>query len=113
MSWLGVGPSARRWPPIYSSSGTTSGRSAAAEAPARASSQWRSTPRTVPRWRSRLGAVLVTTGNLYAYGPVDRPLTEDLQLAATGTKGRVRAGIWSQARAAAEAGRVRVSEARA
>lgn len=61
----------------------------------------------------RTGAVLVTTGNLYAYGPVDRPLTEDLQLAATGTKGRVRAAIWSQARAAAEAGRVRVSEARA
>ncbi|MQS17738.1 NAD-dependent epimerase/dehydratase family protein [Streptomyces kaniharaensis] len=59
------------------------------------------------------GAVLVLLGNLYGYGPVDGPLTEDLPLAATGTKGRVRAAIWEQARALHEAGRIRVVEVRA
>ncbi|MBO4271986.1 NAD-dependent epimerase/dehydratase family protein [Microbispora triticiradicis] len=58
------------------------------------------------------GAVLVTLGNLYGYGPVDGPMTEDLPLAATGTKGRVRARMWEEMRAAHEAGRVRVTEVR-
>lgn len=31
-------------------------------------------------------ALLVSLGNLYGYGPVDGPLTENLPLAATGTK---------------------------
>lgn len=61
----------------------------------------------------RSGAVLVTMSNLYGYGPVDGPITEDLPLAATGTKGRVRAGMWRDAFAAHEAGRVRAVEARA
>ena len=59
------------------------------------------------------GAVLVTMGNLYGYGPVDHPMTEDDSLAATGTKGRIRAGMWTDALAAHRAGRVRVTEARA
>lgn len=59
------------------------------------------------------GAVLVTTGNLYAYGPVDGPLVESLPDAATGTKGRVRARMWAQARAAHRAGDVRAVEVRA
>jgi nucleoside-diphosphate-sugar epimerase len=59
------------------------------------------------------GAVLVTTGNLYGYGPVAGPITDDLPLAATGTKGRVRARMWTDALARHEAGRVRVTEARA
>jgi len=59
------------------------------------------------------GAVLVTLSNLYGYGPVDGPITEDLPLAATGTKGRVRARMWEEARAAHLAGRVRVTEVRA
>lgn len=59
------------------------------------------------------GAVLVTTANLYAYGPVDGPLTEDLPLAATGTKGRVRARMWEDAKARHDAGRLRATEARA
>jgi nucleoside-diphosphate-sugar epimerase len=59
------------------------------------------------------GAVLVTTSNLYGYGPVDRPMTEDMPLAATGRKGRVRAQMWHDALAAHKAGRVRVTEARA
>ena len=59
-------------------------------------------------------AVLVTMSNLYGYGPGSRqPMTEDLPLAATGTKGRVRAQMWLDALAAHEAGRVRVTEARA
>ncbi|GAA1272924.1 NAD-dependent epimerase [Planotetraspora silvatica] len=58
------------------------------------------------------GAVLATIGNLYGYGPVDGPMTEDLPLASTGTKGRVRAEMWAQALAAHQAGRVRVTEVR-
>jgi nucleoside-diphosphate-sugar epimerase len=58
------------------------------------------------------GAVLATLGNLYVYGPVDGPLTEDLPPAATGTKGRVRAKMWEDMLAAHRAGRVRVTELR-
>lgn len=58
-------------------------------------------------------AVLVTMSNLYGYGPVDGPMTEDTPLAATGTKGRLRAEMWQTALAAHEAGRVRATEARA
>ncbi len=58
------------------------------------------------------GAVLVTTANLYGYGPVDRPMTEDLPLAATYSKGQVRNQMWLDALAAHDAGRVRVTEAR-
>ncbi|MBD0671759.1 NAD-dependent epimerase [Streptomyces sp. CBMA156] len=59
------------------------------------------------------GAVLVMLGNLYGYGPVTGPMTEDLPLAATGPKGRVRAAAWEQARALHEAGRIRAVEVRA
>ena len=59
------------------------------------------------------GAVLATVGNLYPYGPVDGLLTEDLPDAATGIKGRVRAAMWAQARAAHDAGHVRAVEIRA
>ncbi|NUW40325.1 NAD-dependent epimerase/dehydratase family protein [Nonomuraea rhodomycinica] len=58
------------------------------------------------------GAVYVMLGNLYAYGPVDGPMTEDLPLASTSPKARVRARMWTDALAAHEAGRVRVSEVR-
>jgi nucleoside-diphosphate-sugar epimerase len=58
------------------------------------------------------GAVLVTVSNLYCYGPVDRPLTEDLPSAAQGPKGRVRARMFADAMAAHEAGRVRAVEVR-
>ena len=61
----------------------------------------------------RTGAVLVTMANLYVYGPVDGPMTEQTPMAATGTKGRVRAAMWADALAAHEAGRARVVEARA
>ncbi|WP_067795545.1 NAD-dependent epimerase/dehydratase family protein [Actinomadura formosensis] len=58
------------------------------------------------------GTVLVMLGNLYGYGPVDGPMTEDLPLAATGTKGRVRAKMWEDALAAHKAGRIRATELR-
>jgi nucleoside-diphosphate-sugar epimerase len=59
------------------------------------------------------GASYVMLGNLYGYGPVDGPITEDLPLAATGPKGRTRARMWEDAIAAHRADRVRVTEVRA
>jgi nucleoside-diphosphate-sugar epimerase len=59
------------------------------------------------------GAVLVTLSNLYGYGPVDHALCERDELAATSTKGRVRAAMWHEALAAHEAGTVRATEVRA
>jgi nucleoside-diphosphate-sugar epimerase len=60
------------------------------------------------------GAPLATTGNLYVYGPVDRPMTEDMPLAAPTRKGRVRVRMWRAALAAQAAGRVPgVTEVRA
>lgn len=77
-------------------------------------------PRTAPPlFRSilsaaeRTGATYVMLGNLYGYGPVDGPLTEDHPLAATGPKGEVRARMWREAKAAHDAGRVRATEVRA
>jgi nucleoside-diphosphate-sugar epimerase len=59
------------------------------------------------------GAPLVITGNLYVYGPVDRPMTPDLPLATPTVKGGVRLRMWNAALAAHRAGRIRVTEARA
>jgi len=58
------------------------------------------------------GAVLATVSNLYGYGPVDGPMTEELPLRATTTKGRVRAEMWRQALAAHDAGQAAVVEVR-
>jgi nucleoside-diphosphate-sugar epimerase len=58
------------------------------------------------------GAVLVSTGNLYGYGPVDGPMTEDLPLQPNTVKGRVRAQLWNDALEAHEAGRIRTAEVR-
>ncbi len=55
----------------------------------------------------------VMLGNLYGYGPVDGPVTEDLPLLAPGPKGRVRARLWQEAMTAHAAGRVRATELRA
>jgi nucleoside-diphosphate-sugar epimerase len=59
------------------------------------------------------GPVLVTMSNLYGYGPVDEPMTEDLPLRPSSVKGGIRARMWHDALAAHEAGRARVTEARA
>lgn len=61
----------------------------------------------------RTGADYVMLDNLYAYGPVDGPMTEDLPLAPSSVKGRVRAEVWRQADAAHSAGRVRLTTVRA
>jgi nucleoside-diphosphate-sugar epimerase len=61
----------------------------------------------------RTGAVLVTMGNLYGYGRPTGPMTPETPPAATDAKGRVRNRMWADALAAHEAGRVRVTEARA
>ena len=60
------------------------------------------------------GALLVTLENLYAYGPAGgKPMTEDLPLAATTSKGRTRAAMTAELLAAEAAGRVRVAIGRA
>lgn len=60
----------------------------------------------------RSGAVYAITGTLYPYGPVDGPLSEDLPAAATDHKGRLRARMWAEAKAAHDAGRLRAVEVR-
>jgi len=61
----------------------------------------------------RTGATLVTMANLYVYGRPAGPMSPDSPLAATDTKGRVRTAMWREALAAHEAGRIRMTEARA
>jgi nucleoside-diphosphate-sugar epimerase len=55
------------------------------------------------------GSTLVFGDNLYAYGPVDGPLTEDLPHRATGPNGRTRARIAETLLRAHEAGQVRAT----
>lgn len=59
------------------------------------------------------GAVLATMANLYGYGPVDEPMRRDTPLRPSDHKGVLRARMWEDALAAHDAGRVRVTEARA
>lgn len=61
----------------------------------------------------RTGAVLVTTSNLYGYGPVDHPMAESDPEHPKGPKGQVRVAMWAEALAAHRQGRVRATEARA
>ncbi len=62
----------------------------------------------------RTGALLVTLENVYGYGPSGgKPTSEDNPLAATTVKGRTRAAMTRELRAAAEAERVRVAIGRA
>lgn len=59
------------------------------------------------------GVPYVMLGNLYGYGPVEGPITEDTPMNPVSVKGRVRADAWRAALDAHEAGRVRVAEVRA
>ena len=52
------------------------------------------------------GAKLVYADNLYAYGAVEKAMTEDLDLGATTRKGRLRAGIVQMLMGAHEAGKI-------
>jgi len=62
----------------------------------------------------RADALLVTLENIYGYGPTGgKPMTEDLPLAATSSKGRTRAAMTGELLAAAEAGRARITVGRA
>ncbi|MET9514753.1 NAD-dependent epimerase/dehydratase family protein [Streptomyces sp. NPDC002994] len=76
-------------------------------------SEWPSLALSVCTAAEATGAVLVMLGNLYGYGPVDGPMTEELPLAATGPKGRVRAAVWERARELHEQGRIKAVEVRA
>src|SRR3954465_6439056 len=61
----------------------------------------------------RSGAVLVTMGNLYGYGRPTAPRPPDPPRAAPDPRAGVRARMWADMPAAHEAGRARVTEARA
>ena len=62
----------------------------------------------------RTDALLVSLENLYGYGPTGgAPMTEDLPLNATTSKGRVRAAMTAELMAATESGRVRIAIGRA
>ena len=59
-------------------------------------------------------ALLVSLENVYGYGPLDgRPMTEDLPLAATTSKGRVRVAMTRDLQAASDAGLLRMTIGRA
>lgn len=58
------------------------------------------------------GATLVVTSNLYPYGPTTGPMVEGQADVATDRKGRLRAGMWADAKARHDAGRIRMVEVR-
>jgi nucleoside-diphosphate-sugar epimerase len=58
------------------------------------------------------GARLVVAENLYGYGPVDGPMTEDTPLRATTRKGSTRAAMHRSLRAAHQAGLIDMAVAR-
>lgn len=60
----------------------------------------------------RTGATLVTAAALYPYGPVDGPMVEATPDRATDERGRLRAGMWAEAKSRHEAGRIRAVEVR-
>lgn len=61
----------------------------------------------------RTGADYVMLGNLYGYGRTRETLTERSPMDAHTRKGKVRAELWRQAKAAHDAGRLRAAEVRA
>lgn len=67
---------------------------------------------SIVRAVQKTDAVLVVVENLYGYGPVQGPMTEQLPLAATGRKGKVRADMWRALQIESDAGRLRVTAGR-
>jgi nucleoside-diphosphate-sugar epimerase len=59
------------------------------------------------------GADYVLLNNFYGYSDTTAPIRETAALDATTRKGRVRAAMWREAKAAHDAGRLRVTEVRA
>jgi nucleoside-diphosphate-sugar epimerase len=64
------------------------------------------------RTAERTGATLITASSLYGYGPTAAPMVEGQPDLATDHKGRLRAGMWAQARSRHEAGRICAVEVR-
>ncbi len=60
----------------------------------------------------RTGAGYVNLSNVYGYGPVASPATDDLPMSPTTIKGQVRAQMYLDGLAAHEAGRLRFAEVR-
>ena len=60
----------------------------------------------------RSGAGYVNLSNTYGFGPHEVAMTEDLPMAPTTIKGRVRAQMWEDGIAAHKAGRIRFAEVR-
>ncbi|GAA4721734.1 NAD-dependent epimerase/dehydratase family protein [Phytohabitans rumicis] len=58
------------------------------------------------------GARYLNLSNIYGYGPVAGPITENLPLSPTTIKGRVRARMWHDAITLHEQGRIRYAEVR-
>lgn len=59
------------------------------------------------------GAVLVTMNNLYGYGETTEPMREDTPFRPTTVKGWIRARMYRDAKELHDAGRIRMTEARA
>ncbi len=74
--------------------------------------EWPPLAAALLRAAERTGAGLLTVSNLYGYGRVDAPMTEDTPLAPAGHKGALRARMWLDALAAHEDGRIRAAEVR-
>lgn len=77
-------------------------------------------PETMPRLYTsmltaaeRSGADYVLLNNLYGYSDTSAPITESTAFEPTTRKGKVRAAMWHEAKAAHDAGRVRATELRA
>ncbi len=75
--------------------------------------QWPPLAAAILSAAERTGAVLVTASNLYGYGQATAPMTRQTPLRPCDHKGALRVRMWQDALAAHEAGRVRVTEARA
>lgn len=73
---------------------------------------WPPINRAVIEAASRHGLKLVMTGNLYGYGKVTAPMTEQTPLNPNGKKGQVRVDMWNEALSAHHAGHIRVTEVR-
>lgn len=74
---------------------------------------WPPVARAILTAAEATGAGLVTVSNLYAYGLVDGPMTEEQPLAPNGHKGELRAGMWRDALTLHQEGRLRATELRA
>jgi nucleoside-diphosphate-sugar epimerase len=97
---------------IQAAQGAVALYSCAGPAYHRWSTEWPPLGAALIRAAEATGAVLVTTGNLYVYGQVDGPITEDLPLRPNSVKGEIRAAIWADALAAHKAGRIHTAEVR-